>query len=214
MIYPEASILSVFKNLIDSGFRWILLRNTDDLLPDKLPLGKDIDILINKDDYESLIDFLKNKNYKVLKNPLERNERWYGVSAPAFLRSPDGVLIDIACEIFVMSPHRNILIPLDQEIQSSAWKNALREKFGTLSVEVLSAEDLFVSLASRCIFDKRKFGVWQQKKLKNLLDVVDEESLKKKLRLVFFNFAPILIQRIKHLEFELILSDYFSFKDY
>lgn len=214
MTYPEELVLSVLKNLNNSGSRWILLRNTDDLLPDKLQFGKDIDILIEPGNLQSVVEILKNKSFKVLKNPLDRNLRWYGVTAPVMLESPDGIRVDLVCEIFVISTHRSVLIPLDKEIQRSAWENAVQEKFSDLSVEVLGAEDLFVSLASRCVFDKKIFGAWQQKKLKALLETLHENSLERKLRLVFFNFAPILMMKIKNFEFESILADYLSFKDY
>lgn len=214
MDHSTDSVLEVLRALNDSGVQWLLLRNTATMLPDRLTIGKDIDVLVRRTDVSTLIDYLKGMNFKFRSNPLDNNVRWYGVAKPLMSTSPQGVLLDIASEIFVLSTHRSILIPLDKIVQQSAWENSQIENLGGLAIPTLGDEDLFVSLISRCVFDKRKFSSWHKQKLLELLAKLERGSLEEKLKLVFFKFTPHLLALVDKSDFDSILSSYITFKDY
>lgn len=122
MNHSTDSVLAVLGALIDSGARWLLLRNTGGMLPDHLTAGKDIDVLVRRSDVPRVCEFLEQRNFRPRANPLDGHQRWYGVAKPLMFTSPQGVLLDMVSEIFVLSTHRSILIPLDKVIQDSAWE--------------------------------------------------------------------------------------------
>jgi hypothetical protein len=212
--YESNAILKVFEILNFSNFPYLLLRNTEEELPDKLVKGKDIDILIQHHDREKLLKALRKHKFYQIKHPLRSDVKLYGVHQFDMFESPEQPLLDVNYEIAVRSLDQGQWIPLDQEIQTSSWANAQIVDIGGSSVPMLSNEDLWVCTLARCLFDKKQFSVWHQQMLSALLPSVDSVDLKKKLQLIFFKYTTRLLALARNGDYQLIYNDYMSFKEY
>lgn len=193
---------------------WLLLRNTQNELPFTLEVGKDIDLLLRYSDRESMLAFLNENKFKMISHPLRNDVKLYGVHQFEMLESQDGVLVDIDYEIAVRSSDEGQWIPLDQEIQKSAFENKQLVDIAGFSIPMLSDEDLFVSELSRQVFVKKRFTPWHQQFLAKLYPSLSNASLLRKLGLVFFSYSNRLLEKVEKNEYDDILHDYLSYSDY
>lgn len=212
--HPPEVIENALSLLNSSGIEWILLRNTNDELPEHLDVKKDIDILVKPIDRKAIHDFLMANQFSEIRHPLANDIRLYGVDAFKMYKNPVGLLIDINFQAVVRSLDQGQWIPLDQSIQRDIWLNRQCASIGTERVPVPAIEDLFVLTISRCVFDKKDFTIWHRNLLLHALRQCDLRSLMEKLDLIFFKFAPQLIDLVKNDEFDEIIPAYLSFSDY
>lgn len=212
--YEPGQILEIFEILNASQLSYLLLRNSGDELPGHLEWGKDIDVLIRHENRKKLLNVLLENGFRQVRHPRRNDVKLYGVHQFEMFRSQDQVLLDVNYEIAVQSIDRGQWIPLDQVIQLSAWGNAQNIIIGGVSVPVLSNEDLWVSTLARCVFDKKKFSPWHREMLFHLLPLVDLDDIEEKLRLIFFKYTETLLNLAKKGEYQKIVDDYVSFKDY
>ncbi len=214
MYLSQECISELISMLNNSCVEWLLLRNTEDALPDGLPGGKDVDVLLRFQDRDKMQQCLNEYGCRRIRHPLRDDVRLYGVHPFEMYQTSGGVLLDINFEIVVRSLDRGQWIPLDQFIQASAWENRVALQLAGLSVPMLGDEDLFVTTVARCIFDKKEFSVWHSKKLTALLSGCDEGDILCRLRLIFFKYSDRLLEQIKAGRFEAIVNDYLSFSEY
>jgi len=212
--HPPELIDKCLSLLNSSGIEWILLRNTNDELPGCLEVKKDIDILVRPDNKAEMHAFLLANQFSEIQHPFINDVRLYGVDAFRKYKNSNGLLVDINFQAVVRSLDRGQWIPLDQSIQDELWMNKRSVLIGEAHVSMPSVEDLFVLTLSRCIFDKKDFTVWHRDLLHQKLGQCDIELLKKKLDLVFFKFAPQLIELVRNSEFDELISNYLSFSYY
>jgi len=105
-------------------------------------------------------------------------------------------------------------VPLDQKIQDSAWKNKKLNNSGNFTYYSLSAEDEFIVLTTRSIFDKRKFQKGYVKRIDELFNIIDVDDIIAKFRLIFFEFSPFLFALLKNRQYDIIIENYLSFSEY
>ena len=79
---------------------------------------------------------------------------------------------------------------------------------------MLSFEDEFVHLLTRCIFDKKSFHKDYINRIEFLLRKIDISVVKGLLELVFYKYTNRLIEMIENKRFEKIPQDYIQFKNY
>jgi len=209
-------IVKTFKLLNESGLDYILLRNIDNELPNKLKIGKDIDILVHKKDEKLFQEFFRKNNYETIPHPLRHDVFLYGVDKFQFkYNNNNNILFDLNFQLAVRSLDAGQWIPLDQKIQESAWENRIFEKvdeeFGYWR---LSYNDEFVILIARSIFDKRIFQKRYIKKIEELKSKIDLDDVRKKLELVFFKYTQYLLKIIENKEYTTIIKNYLQFKEY
>jgi len=212
----KSEVINIFKLLNSSNLKYILLRNINNELPEKLEVGKDIDILINKKDKSKFIYFFKNNGYKTIPHPFKNDTFLYGVDKFEFKYNDNNkILFDLTSQLVVRSLDAGQWIPLDQKIQESAWNNRrfkkIDEEFGYWT---LSHNDEFITLVARSIFDKREFQEGYIRRIDELKDKIDIEDVKEKMGLVFFKFTPYLLEMIEKKDYENIIKNYIQFKEY
>jgi hypothetical protein len=207
-------IWTLFETLNSSGVDWLLLRNTEDELPDHLSEGKDVDILIDFKDWDVMRRHLFDHSFKQIQHPLSHDTKLYGVHEFENFLAPSGVLLDINFEIAVRSLDQGQWVPLDRSIQRSAWANRIKIDLTGQAIMILGNEDLFVATIARCIFDKKFFSPWHLAKLSQLFSCSDEESLRFKLNLVFFKYSARIFELVKQGRTEEVIDKYLSFSDY
>jgi hypothetical protein len=78
-------IIRVFEQLNSSNLDYLLLRNINQELPGKLKEGKDIDLLVHKDDLEKWIPFFKTIGFNVIQHPLRNDVFLYETDPFVFL---------------------------------------------------------------------------------------------------------------------------------
>jgi len=210
---PE--VTGKFLSLLSSSdIEWILLRNTNDELLERLDVKKDIDVLVKSRDKKKIHNFLLANQFSEIRHPLANDIRLYGVDEFRMYKNTQGLLIDINFQAVVRSLDHGQWIPLDQMIQGELWLNRRSVSVGGERVPMPALEDMFVLALSRCIFDKKDFTAWHRDLLRQTLGQCNLDSLVKKLDLVFFKFAPRLIDLVKLNKFDEIIPDYLSFSDY
>ena len=206
-------IKKVFKLLNENKLDYILLRNINNEIPLNLKIGKDIDILI-KD--KKLINLLKKYNFQMISHPHRNNIYLYGVKKFVFMKNyRNNIIFDLHFQIAVRSLNAGEWIPLDQEIQKSAWENKRFEKVDKdFGYWTLSYNDEFITLIARSVFDKREFQPGYIKRIEELKSKIDLKDVEKKLKLVFFKYTPYLLEQIEKKEYKNIIKNYIQFKEY
>jgi hypothetical protein len=207
-------VAELISTLNQAPAEWLLLRNSGGELPDRLPDGKDVDVLARFESRGEMQRFLEGRGYTRVRHPLRSEKRLYGVHPFEMYRTRRGVLLDVCFDIAVRSLDRGQWIPLDQLIQASAWENRVFRRLATQDVPMLGNEDLFVTMVARCMFDKREFSAWHSDTLSRLLATGDEKKILDRLGVIFFGYGQRLLDHIRAKRFALIVRDYLSYSDY
>jgi hypothetical protein len=209
-------IVNVFNLLNSQKIEYILLRNIDNELTDWLTVGKDIDILVHKKDELKFIDFFNLHGYSAIKHPFRNDIFLYGSDKFEFkYNNNNNILFDLNFQILVKSLDAGQWIPLDNNIQLSAWKNKrLEQQENGISYWTLCYEDEFICLVARSIFDKKEFQEGYTKRIINLLPLIDRKSVISKLELIFFKFTPYLMKLIEKKRYPDIIKKYLAFREY
>lgn len=179
-------------------------------LPDKLLVGKDVDILIHDKDFPYLSSKLKKLNFHEVTHPNIADTYIYGaLKRRMFLRK--GLFLDIHSQIVVRSLDAGQWMPLDVTIQEAAWATkALTES----EFPIVPREVECIYLIARCIFDKKCFPKAQRERISYLLCNQLESSHKNMTKKVFFSFSEILLDFARRGDFDSIFKAYKNFRDY
>ncbi len=209
-------IINIFKLLNNSGLEYILLRNINFELPEKLKIGKDIDLLIKKKDEKKFISFFKHNKYHSIPHPFRNDIFLYNADSFEFkYNNNNKILFDLNFQLVVRSLDAGQWIPLDQKIQRSAWTNKIFEKIDEeFGYWALSYNDQFINLIARSIFDKKKFQKGYINTIEGLKNKVDLYDVMKKLELIFFKYTPYLLKQIEEKKYNRIINNYIQFKRY
>lgn len=215
-LIDPAELIRIFNKLNESGLSYILLRNINHELPDNLKVGKDIDLLVQKHEEQEFKVFFNNNGYNPIKHPFRNDTFLYGVDRFEFkYNNNNKILFDLNFQLAVRSLDVGQWIPLDQEIQDSAWRNMRFEKSNSgFSYWTLSREDELVTLVSRSIFDKKNFDEGYIRRIEELMPLVSLCEVEYKLRLIFFKFTPYLVSLISNKQYQNIIYNYLKFKEY
>ncbi len=215
-LISNKEIVSIFNVLNSKGMEYILLRNIDNELPDELTIGKDIDILVHKKDELKFIDFFNLHGYKTIKHPFRNDIFLYGSDKFEFkYNKNNNILFDLNFQIVVKSLDAGQWVPLDNNIQLSAWSNKrLAQQEGGFDYWTLCYDDEFVCLVARSIFDKESFEKGYVKRIMSLWPLIDQNSVILKFNLIFFKFTPHLMSLIEKNQYKDIIKKYLAFRAY
>lgn len=208
----EKFVSSFFLKLNRSNINYILLRNLNNELPDKLPFNKDIDLIINEFDELKFDTFLQNDGWKKKKHPLGHFPYLYGLK-PFKFYFKNGVKLDVCYQLACRSLNKGEWFPLDMEIQTDLWNDKIIIKNKPWRF-TLSKNDELVHLTTRCIFDKKKFSDDYINRIEELLPEIDSEKVFNKFNLIFFKYSKILLQKLTNKEYDNIIINYLQFKNY
>ncbi|ACM92803.1 hypothetical protein NAMH_1663 [Nautilia profundicola AmH] len=216
MYIDSKEIIRIFKKLNDSNLKYILIRNINNELPNKLKIGKDIDILIHKKDEKKFVNFFKENGYDSIPHPFRNDIFLYGIDKFEFkYNNNNNILFDLNFQLVCRSLNKGEWIPLDQEIQKSAWENKrfekVNEEFGYWT---LGYNDEFLTLIVRSIFDKREFQEGYINRIEELKEKINLKNIERKMKLVFFKFTPYLLDMIEKKDYKNIIKNYIQFKEY
>ena len=99
------------------------------------------------------------------------------------------------------------------QIQEDLWKNKRTVSNKPWKYR-LSLEDEFISLITRCVFDKKKFTYGYIERIEQLIPRIDTKVVLTKFEVIFFKFSKKLMNKIQEKEYHTIITNYIKFKDY
>lgn len=216
MFEIEKNIRCFFDELNQSSIDYILIKNIGHELPGKLPVGKDIDILVNPADKELFRSKMKKIGRRI-NHPYSSYNGWtnlYGLPEFEFwriFRSYD-LIIDVTYQLCCMSLMPKTWLPLDKHIQESAWKNKVWND--ELICWTLDNNTLYVYYLARCIFDKKSFSDKYLSELQHLKDSIDIKAVEKMLNFIFYKFTSRLLKLLQEEKYNDIRTEYLRFIDY
>ena len=207
-------INELFEILEEGKIEFVLLRNIDEELPDKLSVNKDIDIIVHPKDIEKLISTLTINQWNLRKHPWDFGDNFtFLYSMEPFLFFEKNQLhLDVCFQMACRSLNKGEWFPLDEIIQESIWihKTTVDKPW----LYVLSNEDYLIHLITRSIFDKKEFTQGYINEIEKLLPIIEMTKLLEKLEVVFFKFSTILIKMIAQKEYHKIRADYIKYSNY
>lgn len=217
--YIDSTVIrTFFSELNDSHIQYVLIKNIDDELPDKLKNGKDIDILVRETDHEKFHTFMSEHGFHTHTHPKGRAKGWsfaYQLPEYEFWKKDnikDVLYIDASFKLSCESLTPKTWIPLDRSINDDIWNNRVFDK--EKNWWILDDKTQLIYLLCRSIFDKRNFKSGYVHGIEERLPYIDDQDVQKKLSKVFFKFSPVLTDMVKKKQYDQIIRAYLEYADY
>jgi len=205
-------------NKLDEKFEFVTLRNFHHI-PDMSSCDNDIDIIIKKENYDAVNQFLKDLGYDVYyDNTLPRinvvHKYIYGAMSHlhAVNRKMD-VHFDVVCGLYYRSLEDiNIFVGGFESLENSLWENKISVdacyKYRT------SDEDLLSHLVCHCIFDKRKVTHKYENRILELYSKSDKNKLKELFDLSFYKASDYILSLIESGNIKNLYKNYIQYSNY
>ena len=215
-IYVDANIIiELFSIMNVNDIEYVLLKNLDNELPNKLTPGKDIDIIVHPNYKKKIETCLETYGWIKSNHPWDFGNNFIFLYSmdPFIMYVKNNVAIDICFQLNCRSLNAGEWFPLDEQIQKSVFNNKRTEK-GKPWLSRLSYEDELIHLITRSIFDKKKFTLTYINQIEYLYKRINTEDFYEKLELVFFKFHKTLINSLENKNYKNIRDSYLQFKNY
>ncbi|MBE8949444.1 MAG: hypothetical protein SR3Q1_02435 [Quinella sp. 3Q1] len=216
MFYKAEDVRAMFQLLNDYEINYLLTKNIADELPDKLKLGKDIDLIVHIEDYEKFQAVLNHFGYKKIVHPHGKERGWffmYGAHENLFMTNPaTGLIVDAYAELCTKSIERNAWLPLDKIVQNSIWQNKVWDAANQWWI--MDDENLVVYLLTRSVFEKNGFSDAYVREIEKRKNFLANPTARQKLEKIFFKFTDTLIEKVCAGRYAEILLSYLTFTDY
>ncbi len=202
----------LFGDLERERVDWIVLRKHDHI-PDKISISEDIDLLCKREQRDGILRTYQSAGYAFHEDPREYNTYLYGAYPhDHFVDKENDIHVDIVYKLSYRSPNRGEWIPVHEELQSDIWDNIV--EVGAFWKYKASPVDELIHILCHCIFDKRACLPYYRTLIRELIGHTDTRLLSRKLELIFFSFAPKLVEYILSDDMDGIFEKYITFKDY
>ena len=208
----KKQIINLFELINKEQINYMLLRNTNNEIPNKLSVKKDIDLIIKEEDAIRFNDLLIKNSWVKKRHPLGHFPFLYGL-IPFTFYYKEGIYIDICHQLACRSLNKGEWFPLDMQIQEDVWKNK-RTISNKLWKYKPSLEDEFILLITRCVFDKKEFNDGYIERIEQLMPRIDTKVVLAKFEVIFFKFSKNLLNKLQRKEYNTITTNYIQFKDY
>ena len=210
------NVKDFFELLNSSGVRYVLIKNIHNELPDRLAIGKDIDILVDERDRIKFRFLMKNIARQYI-HPCGKENGWINMyDLPEFelwrIYQKDDLLIDVTYKLCCRSLMPKVWIPLVNTIQEYIWEH--RSYDTENDWWILDINTRFVYYIVRCVFDKREFNSVYKKEIQAAKTLIDRDVVSGMFDVIFFEFSPTLFQMIDHDELDGIRSAFLAYHDY
>lgn len=173
-----------------------------------------IDLFVHPDSNAHFIEIMKRNHYKMVGTSTDEYAFIYRLEPDIFWEAPNGSKIHSSCQMSCVSLSNlsKCKLPLDQKIQQSIWENRVWNEQNRCWT--LCAEDYLIHILTACIFDQKRFD---QKSIRWITESgvdLKSKSLIEKLEGVFFRFTPELIHHLEESDYQNIINNYRTFRDY
>jgi hypothetical protein len=218
-LYVDRNKISTFWNSINkSSVNCVLIKNIANELPENLPNGKDIDILVKESCQKEFQLIMKKMGYNKCIHPLGKLNGWrflYKLPEYEFwkLKDKDSELyIDASFKLCCKGLMPKTWIPLDNLIQNRIWKDKVWDAEN--GWWILDTETRLVYLLVRCIFDKKIFSDKYIKEIEQTIEEADMQIVRELLNMIFFKYTDKLLYMVGKKQYSNIIQDYISFSEY
>lgn len=179
-------------------------------IPEKLKVGKDLDILVRGDELDLCASELKKLKFRQVIHPNSADVFIYGAKRRLMYKR-EGMYVDVHRQLVVRSLDAGQWMPIDMELQKAAWSLEPTKSGNSVFLPPVIE---FSYLVARCIFDKRGFGFAQRERLTALNNNLKKQTRNEYLSKIFFAFTPVLIEMIEMNSWDEIVSAHSQFGNY
>lgn len=169
---PRTQIYHMFELLSHLNIEWILLRNTNNELPNRLRILKDIDILVKPNDAPKLRTYFQASNYKIIEHP---DLKFCSIADESFkldYYSGDLFNLDVCDVLYYCNLQRTKFYPINNTISMCPWESYSTTKFEDYELRVMDTKTFLVANILRCILWKRHISSYYLKVIKSCLSEV------------------------------------------
>ena len=191
----------VINTISEKTDRFIILSTHDD-----------IDILIPKEQKQSIIDLLTQFGFKGIINEPRPNCLYYAEPQIQFF-DDNKCHIDLQTGLYYKGlVQHNVLVPVDLKFQNYVYDT--RIKTNDIWKYILSPEANIVHTVCRIIWDKRKTPPHYEERLNKLVDQCDFNKLSYAFEIALFKFGKKASELVKNKQFNNIFEEYITYIDY
>lgn len=193
------------------------LLNQNDIRYCVLELDEDaqmIDLFVHSDSNRRFIEIMKQNQYKRIGTSTDEYAFIYRLEPDIFWEAPNGSKIHSSCQMSCvsMSNLSKCKLPLDKKVQQSIWENRIWDEHNRCWNVCI--EDYLIHTLTTCVFDQKCFGHKSIRWIAKSGVDLKSKSLIGKLEGIFFRFTPELIRHLEECDYQNIIRDYRTFRDY
>lgn len=207
------NIKKFFEWINNNKIEYVLIKNDEEHIPDKVLDGNDIDILVHPSDYDRYLKLIQKNGYKVLSGESSKYYFVYNMRKDIYAQKEDVYIHaydKLSCVSFTNMGLSKI--PLDKKIQEFIWET---KKWDSKNKWWITDDRIILLyLIVRSIFDKKKFREIYINEIEKRNSIINDTKFIELCYFVFFKFTPILLELIKNQEYDIILRKYKCFKNY
>ncbi len=217
-LVPEKVFRDFFSSLNENKIRYLFINGIGGENPENPWDGKNIRLILHAGDKELFAKIMSEMGFSYTIHPFGPEKGWnfaYGLERHMFWQKENALSslnVEACFRLCVKSLMPKTWVPLDEKINSRIWANSARNEI--FDCPCLDEKTQFVYLFAHCVFDRRNFSknhIDEIEKRKNLLD---DSQVRDLLSCVFYKFTPTLLRLTKNQNYEEIVHDFLSFKDY
>jgi hypothetical protein len=210
----DANIIKDFFEVLNkNNLKYVLIKNDDNVIPNQLESGEDIDFLIHPSDYDRLIDVVISNGYEKRMGESCKRYFLYQLREDIFLRKGDCYFHFY--EALSCNPLTNMgkcKMPLENMVQEYIWNHRIRDSVNRWWI--MDDISILLYLIVRSIFDKMCFRSKYIREIEKRIAYIDEEDFFLLARTVFYGFTSRMIQMVKNKNYERVLNEYLSYTNY
>lgn len=206
-------ITEFFNILNKNDIKYVLIKNDDDRIPERVKDGDDVDILVHPIDYNRFSELMSKKGYIKLHNEYEKYYFIYGLKPDLYLSKNEAYFHAydrLACTSFTNMGSAKI--PLDNYIQNYIWETRVWDKVNNWWI--MDDRTILLYLLIRSIFDKKFFKSKYIREIEKRITLLDDKDFVNMCEKVFFKFTQRLIELVKSRQYGNIIIEYKSFTNY
>ena len=202
----------IFDELDVRQVNFVTLRGFD-LIPHHISKKQDVDLIIHPDSIDQATHIFQNHGFTP--RPIDPKDTvyMYGTHPSIFFVNESlDIAFHVVEELAYKSLHQCEMVPLDEELQASIFKN--KRRVDEIWKYMPSAEDEFLMLLCRCIYDKRTISGNYKSRIEKLFHETDRDTLYECCLPVFLKSTPMLLSTIAENRTDTIFERYITFSDY
>jgi len=196
---------------LNNTFEFITLRNFH-LIPEHSSIENDIDLLIHKQDYENVADYMAKLGYEITYDA--GHTYLYGaVSHIHCANRVENIHFDIVGGLYYRSLNDPLLfIGGLQPLEDSMWENQI--DVSSCWKHTPSVEDELTHLCCHSIFDKRVVPPVYASRIKELYEEADKDTLGYLFDAAFYKVGPHLLSLLEEDKSGSLFTEYTEYSNY
>ena len=210
--HNPTDIIQVFNELNNMGIEYLVARNSNQHLPQRLEIGKDIDLVV-RDEHALKLLTASDMSHEV-RHPNRFDKYIYGTRPPKMFKM-HGILIDVNLTYLIKSYDELYWMPLDCEIIEASWRTRKFFANGDVGFWMPSNEVQFVFYLAHCVFTlKMDLSMEKRAHLDRLFKNTEKKKLVPLLEKIFFNFTGKLLEACADAKWGSLRKNYLKFGGY